>query len=208
MPILRGTVSFARFRAEPTEKTPKPLQKALAQALRVKAFEPIDRKGEEDRASGFVELHEPERTEFAAGSLFLGEHALFSFRVERLRVPASALKAEQEKWRKGFEKEKSRPPKRAETAEARETIRRKLRSTALPSVALFDVSWNLRSHAVQIWATSRKVVEEIQGLLEDALHLRLVPQVPAAIAEQRKIPDSDLLPTASLFGAELEARHG
>jgi recombination associated protein RdgC len=208
MPILRGSVSFARFRAERTDQTPKNLQRAMTQALKLKAFEPIDRKGEEDRASGFVELAEPDRSEFATSDVFQGERALFAFRVERLRVPGPAVNAEVEAWRKTFTQEHSRPPKRAETNAARDDLRRQLRQRTLPSVAVFDVSWNLRSERVLIWATARKVVEEIQVTLEDALKLRLVPQVPAAIAERNRVPDDRLGPTALLFGAELEASHG
>lgn len=208
MPILRGTVSFARFRAEATAQTPKNLQRALSEALQVKAFEPIDPQGEEDRASGFVELEDPERSAFAAGDLFYGERALFAFRVERLRIPGPALKGELEVWRKAFAKEHRRSPKRAEANEARDDLRRALRKRTLPSVALFDVAWNLRSGQVLVWATARKVVVEIQVALEDALRLRLVPQVPAAIADHRQVPEERLAPTAALFGAELEVAHG
>lgn len=208
MPILRGSVSFARFRCEATEKTPKNLQRALSEALKLKAFEPIDRKGEEDRASGFVELYDPERCEFGATDLFFGERALFSYRVEKLRVPGPAVNTEVDAWRKAFSAEHGRPPKRPEVNEARDDVRRKLRQRTLPSVAVFDVTWNLSSERLLIWATARKLVEEIQVTLEDALRVRLVPEVPAAIAERKRVPELQLAPTAILFGAELEVAHG
>lgn len=210
MPILQGAISFSRFHAEHREEFPKDIKGWLTRGLRSKAFEPLDPKSEEDRAAGFVELENPERAEFASGDLFQGERALFAWRVDELKVSARTLKSELEKWAAAFQQEKGREPRRAEKAEARDALRRKLRTRTEPKVKVLDVSWNLTTHQVQVWATSRKLVDEIQAQLEDRLHVRLVPRTPAAFVQAAAVDVETLTPTAELFGAGLdgEVSHG
>ena len=73
------------------------------------------------------------------------------------------LKAELDKWAAAFEKENGRPPSRGEKAENRASIRQMLRNRAVPITKVHDVSWNLKSQQLQIWAASRKAVDEILG---------------------------------------------
>ena len=94
MPVLRGAVTFSRFRVEVKDGASFDPKRALARGLRTRAFEPIDRKTEEERAAGFCELELPDGVEFSPGALFSGEHALFGYRIDVLKVPASELKAE------------------------------------------------------------------------------------------------------------------
>jgi DNA recombination-dependent growth factor C len=203
MPILRGAVTFARFQVEHADAPPKDVRGWLTRALRSRAFEPLDRNGEEDRATGFVELEDPEATEFSVGALFQGERALFAYRVEQLKIPARTLKAELEKWVRAFEVEHGHPPRRAEKAESRELLRKKLRARVEPRVNVVDVSWNLASGQLQLWTTSKKVLEELQGLLEERLKLRLVSRSVAGRARAAKVDVEQLAPTAALFGAEV-----
>ena len=208
MPLLHGTITFSRFRVEAQQEIPKDVKKWLQRGLTAKKFEPIDLKGEEDRAAGFVELEDSDQTEFSAGALFAQDYALFAFKVQQLRIPGSILREEVDKWSKAFEKEKKRPPNRPEKAEARENAKKSLRSRVIPSVKVYDVSWSLKGSALQIWASSKKQVEEIQTVLEDQLKLKLVPLRVGS----GKITDVESLrPTPELFGEEvagLEVNHG
>lgn len=208
MPVLRGAVTFSRFRAEFPDKPPANLKALLARGLKAHAFEPIDRKGEEDRAAGFVELESPEAVGFEGTSFLSGEYALFSFRVDQLRVPGAVLKQELEKWASAFEKEKGRAPARSEKNATRDSLRQMLRNRAVPSIKTFDVSWNLKTHQVQIWAASRKAVDEIQLSTEEAFGVKLLPLAPAAIAAASGIQDGQLMPTAELIGAEMSGGAG
>lgn len=204
MPILRGSVTFTRFQVEHTGEEPKNVRNWLTRALKSRAFEPIDRASEDDRSSGFVELENPEATEFSVSDLFQGERALFAYRIEQLRVPARTLKTELEKWAQAFEAENGHPPGRREKNEAREHLRMKLRRRIDPSVKVTDVSWNMKTQQLQIWASSKNLVEEIQQLLEDRLELRLVPRSVAGLARDAKVAVEDLAPTGELFGMDAD----
>lgn len=164
----------------------------------------------EDRAAGFVELEAHDATGFAPGSVFSGEHALFAYRVDQLRVPTAVVRAELDRWAAAFEKEQGRPPGRAERSRSRASIRQALRAKTEPRTRVHDVSVNLSSGQLHIWTTGRKVVEEIQAALEAAFKLKLLALVPAAVAARDGVAEATLAPTPELIGLELakEASHG
>jgi DNA recombination-dependent growth factor C len=196
MPIRRGSVNLARFRL--AGALPKDVKRWLQRALEKAAFEPIDLKGDDERASGFVELEAPERTEFAAGALFHGLYALFAWRVDTLKVKSSAVRAGLLQWSQAFEQKNGRPPGRRERAEQKDTLKRALRAKQDPVTKVFEVSVDLTTRDVFVWATSRKVVDDVAAALEAALELKLVPRVPAAFLEPEAL--DALSPTKALFG--------
>ena len=198
-------MTFSRFRAEHPRKPPADLRRWLARALASNAFEPLDpARAEEDRAAGFVELEDPDATEFA--SVLQGEHALFAFRVDAIKVRAAQVKAEVERWVAAETAEKGRPPAKREKAERKELVRQALRKKAEPVTKVHDVAWNLESGQVSIWAASRKVVEEAAAAIEGAFEVRLHPVTPGAAAALSKLPEKALLPTAELVGVGVDAR--
>lgn len=201
MPVLRGTVTFSRFRVD-AGKLPQDTRRWLARALARGAFEPLDLdKGEEDRAAGFVTLEDPDATEFGSGVLERGR-ALFAWRVDQVRVRAAAVRAELARWTAAFEKEHDRLPARGEKNTARDQIRHQLRRKAEPRTRVSDVSWNLDGGELQIWAASRKLVEEIAAGIEAAFEVKLEPRSVSAQAVLAKVPEAALAPTAELLGLE------
>jgi len=174
----------------------------MVRGLQAAAFEPIDRKSDDDVAAGFVELEDRDRAEFAPSALFYGERALFSWRIDKLRVPAGQLRDELERWAQQFELENERKPSRSEKAQHKAAVRQKLRSEAVPVTRTHDVAWNLKTGEVQVWSASRKVVDEIAGVLETNLEVRLVPPLGSALADE-----AELRPTLELAGGE-EVAHG
>ena len=204
MPVLSGAVTFSRFRAEPAGNAPSDVKRWLAKGLKSGLFEPIDlKKTEDERAAGFVELENHDSTDFSTGSVLYGEYALFGFRIDTVKVPAAVLKAELDKWATAFEKQNGRAPTRGEKAENRASLRHMLRQRAVPSTKVHDVSWNLKTQQVQLWAASRKAVDEILLALETAFEVKLQPLVPASLAARAGIADDALVPTPELIGVEI-----
>jgi len=197
MPIRKGTVSCSRFRIEGT--VPKDVKKWLTKTLKQGAFEPIDPKGDEDRAAGFVELEDDRATNFSAGALFEGMYALFAWRVEKIRMPASTIRAELGEWAKKFEEKNGRNPGRKEKADQKDLIRKGLRSKTPPVSSVSDLSYELTSGELLVWASSTGIVEEVQAVLESGLGVRLIPRVPASFVSP-SVLDS-LGPTPALFEA-------
>lgn len=203
MPLTRGAVTFSRFRMTADAKElPQDLSRTLGRALRTRAFEPIDRTGEEERSAGFVELDTEDGVEFPNGSIFRGDHVVVGYRVDSLKVPTSQLKVELQKWTERFEQENARPPAKKEKSEARTELRDMLRKRVEPSMKIHEVSWNVKTHQVSIWASNRKAVEEVQLALEGLLEVKLEARVPAALAIEAGIPETALAPTPELVGVE------
>lgn len=199
MPVLRGSVTFARFRSE-TGKLPQDTRRWLARGLARGAFEPVDvQRGEDDRAAGFVALEDPDSTDFASGVLE-GGRALFAWRVDTIRVKASAIRAELERWTAAFTDEHRRAPTRGEKAGAKDEIRHRLRQKQEPTTRVFDVSWSLDTGEAQVWAASRKVVDEVAAAIEAAFEVKLAPLSVGAQAVRAGIAEGALAPTAALLG--------
>jgi recombination associated protein RdgC len=205
MPLLAGAVTFARFRATLPRSTGADTARWLLGGLRRHAFEPLVPNGEEDRATGFVELEDRDGTGFAASAVFHGEHALFSWRADAVRVPASAVKAELARWTTAFDAEHHRPPGRREKAEARGAIRQALRQRTTPSSRIHDVSLDPKKREVLVWAASRTAVEEVAAALREALGIELEGHAAAAVAAWRGIDPDGLAPTAELVGVDVRA---
>ena len=196
MPIRRGSVNLARFRLE--GDVPKDVKRWLQKGLGKAAFEAIDPKGEDERTAGFVELDQNASTEFSAGALFHGMHALFAWRVDRLKVPTNQIRAGLLQWSQAFEQKNKRAPGRRERAEQKESIKKALRSKQDPVTKVFELSVDLTSKDVFVWATSRTVVDEAQAALESALEVKLIPRVPAAFLPVGAL--DAMTPSKELFG--------
>jgi recombination associated protein RdgC len=206
MPVLRGSVTFSRFRSD-TRKLPQDTRRWLARGLARGAFEPIDvERGEDDRSAGFVALEDADSTDFTAGTLERGR-ALFAWRVDTIRVKAAAVRAELERWAAAFADEHRRPPARGEKATARDEIRHRLRKRQPPTTRVFDVSWSLEARELQVWAASRKVVDEVAAAIEAAFEVKLAPCSAGAQAVRAGIAEGALAPTAALLGAAGEGGH-
>jgi recombination associated protein RdgC len=203
MPVLRGAVTFARFRSG-TGKPPRDTRRWLTRGLALGAFEAIDvQRGEDDRAAGFVALADPDSTDFTSGVLEMG-HALFAWRIDTIQVKAAAVRSELERWAAAFPNEHRRPPTRGEKATARDEIRDRLRRRQPPTTRVFDVSWALDAGELQIWAASRKVVEEVAAAIEAAFEVKLAPLSAGAQAARAGIAEGALAPTPELHGLSRE----
>lgn len=198
MPILKGAATFSRFRVETEGRAPADWKRSIPRALKLRAFVPLRADAPEERTQGFVELADKESVDFSVGAVHEGDWALFTYRVDEVRIPASAVRAELEKWVKRFQEEHERLPGKREKTDAKAEIRHTLRARFPISTKTFDVSWNLDAANLQVWAGSRKAVDEVVGAVEQAFKVRLVPVVPITLAAALKIPEKSLNPTPAL----------
>ncbi|MBL8949731.1 MAG: recombination-associated protein RdgC [Myxococcaceae bacterium] len=196
MPIRKGSISCSRFLVE--GGVPKDVKKWLTHALKKSAFEPIDPKGDEERAAGFVELEDENATTFGTG-LFEGEHALFAWRVDKIRIPGATVRAELAEFAKKYEAKNGRAPSRGQKTEQKELIRRGLRSKTPAVTKTHDVSLDLRAKQVLVWASSTAIVEEVQNALELGLETKLLPRTPQQMLGPVAL--EKLSPTPELFGS-------
>lgn len=208
MPLLKGTATFSRYRVElPASSSSSDKKRGkpdLAKALKLRAFQPLERDGEDQRAQGFVEFADRNRSDFSPGATYEGPFALFSYRIDEIRIPSAAVKSELEAWQQKFVAENGRPPGKKEKSDAKDEIRHTLKSRYPVATKTFDVSMNLETDHAQLWAGSRKAVDELQDAVEQALGVKLVPVSPLTIAQQLGIAEKSLTPTPLLSMPEGE----
>jgi len=202
MPILKGAVTFARFRVEGFDERETSW---ISKNLKAHPFEPIRKASEDDRSAGWVELEDRDRSGFATGSVHYGEHALFSYRIDVLKVPGGQLRDELDRWLKVFEAEHTRPANRREKNDARAALKQQLRQKLSPRTRTFDVAWNLKTQELQVWAASRKTVEEIEAALEKTFGIKVLALAPAAAAQALGFKEESLSPTPELSWPDFEA---
>lgn len=206
MPLLRGGPSFVRLRVMEAPGLGPDWVESLPSGLRAHAFRPLDRSsGDEARSAGFVELHDPGSVELSPSRVLFGDDALFSWRIDQVRVPAELVRSALSEWAAAFEETHRRKPTKRERAEQKEHAARSLRRQALVSTRVHDVRWRLDTRELQVWALAPKVVEEITVALEAALGVHVRPLGPGPRWEEAGLPVEGLLPTAALFGAEVDA---
>ena len=131
--------------------------------------------------------------------------------MDAIRIPTGVLKSELAAWAEAFEAEQGRPPKRGEKSTQKGLILKRLRKQAFIASKTYDVSWNLSTETVQIWASSRKMVDEIIVALEEGFGAKFQALSPGALAEAAGADMELLAPTDALFGADIAAearRHG
>lgn len=203
MPVLKGAVTFARFRVGRDKDAPKDLKRSLANALRRNAFEALDPTSDEDRAAGWVELEDHDATELSPSRFLYGDFLMVTWRVDTLRVPTNRVNAELDRWVRQHEAEKGEAPTRTSKKAQKELILKKLRRQAFPVTRTYDLTWNLEKDLIFVWSSARKIIDEIAIALEDGFGLRLYAQSPGALAEAAEIPGEDIPPTPELFGADV-----
>jgi recombination associated protein RdgC len=208
MPLLSGSVTFARFHAELPASAPSDRKRWVAKALRTHAFRPLVPGAEEERSAGFVELEDHDATEFGPGSVYRGALALFGFRIDAIKVPSALLKAELGRWASAFEAEHGRAPARREKASGKQAVRGLLRERTPPRTKVHDVSLDPERGEVRIWAGSRGAVDEVAAAVEQAFGVKLRGHGAAALAARRGVDVEALGPTAELVGGEAGQERG
>ena len=152
-----------------------------------------------------MQVADRDAVEFSVSGVYEGDYATFAFRVDEVRIPSAVVRDEMERWARNFEREAQRKPGRKEKNDAKQEIRHKLRSRFPLATKTFDVSWNLTTHQLQIWASSRKAVDEIEAAVAQAFGVKLVPLVPVVMADKLGINEKALAPTPSLSVPEKPA---
>jgi recombination associated protein RdgC len=213
MPLLKGAATFTRYRVEPeakssegkahkAQKGPYKPKTDLAKLLGLRAFVPLEPGGEEERAQGFCEFGRKDGLEFPASALYEGEWALFSYRIDEVRIPAAQVKAELEAWEQQFEVAEQRKPSRKEKLDRKGEIRHTLKSKYPITTKLHDVSWNLEAGYLQVWAGARKAIDEVSAAVEQLLGAKLVAVAPVTVAHELGIEEGSLTPTPELSSPE------
>jgi len=203
------TVSYVTYRVT-EDVNGEELRQSILRGLTVGRISPIDVDLGHDQSFGFATFEDPLQTEFTEQNIFFDPLAVFSFRVDKLAVPAGTLRIYTRKRLQDrlAASSRSRMP-REERDELSEQVRLELLRRALPSINAVDVIWDMARGIIRFYSLSQSLNEAFLVRFNQFLDLKLQAMNPVGILEsrldEREIEQVwHLLPTSFLFGGTIE----
>jgi hypothetical protein len=157
-----------------------------------------------DRAAGFASYEDPLDTDFTADKVFFHHLGLFTFRMDKLSVPASTLKLYvRQRIRLNLEATRREKMPRQERDEITELVKTELLRRAIPAISAWPVIWDTEGARLRLHTTSSAVCDDFVARARDLLGLVLRPLNTVGVLEsrldERDLHDAfHLLPTTFL----------
>jgi DNA recombination-dependent growth factor C len=195
----RGTLSFSRFFVQGAP--PKGFRNKFVEAIRLRAFTPLQPEDEADHTSGWCVIEKVFDLELTHDKIYREPYLLLGFRTDRWRVPSALLRArmaeEEEKLLARTGREKL---SRKEKTELKQRLVTRLRTKVLPVSRAVDVCWDLDNGVVRFWNQARRTKDDFAALFEKTFRLELVEESPYTTAVRAGLSEREL---EALGSAEL-----
>ncbi len=179
MGVLKGSIGYAKFHVRGA--LPDDVHQRFLARVRARAFKPLTPEDEDDASVGWMPIERPfdDEVSFRSEGVFFGSYLNLALRIDRWKFPSSLVKAKmaaaERVYRQKTNKERI---SRAEKAELREAVERKLRRDGEPTTKTADFTWNLATRELRLFGKSKLVVEHFHELFEKTFQLRLLPAGP------------------------------
>ena len=175
MGLMKGPITYRKFYVRGA-LAESPHKKYL-ERIRARGFKPLT--PEDDAAAvGWVPVERPydDEVSFRAESVFFGGYLALAIRIDRWKFPTSVVKSKMAAAERAYKQKTGKERiSRAEKAELREAIDRKLRREGLPTSSTADVSFNLSTMELRLFGRGGLVAEHFHELFEKTFQLRLLP---------------------------------
>lgn len=171
MGVLKGSITFTRFYVE-SELTDDDRQKIMAR-IRTRAFRMLTAEDEDELSVGWVSIEEPfsDEPSFSTSDVFLGgDYLVLAMRVDRWKFPASLIKSKlKAAEREYLEKQGKERISRAERAELRDVVDRRLKREGVPVSKVIDFVWNMATGEVRVFTRTGSYLEQFAELFEKTM---------------------------------------
>ena len=161
-----------------------------------------------DRTAGFATYEDPLDVDFTADKVFFGTLVLFSFRMDKIAVPASTLKLyTRQRIRQNLEATRRDKMPRAERDELSEVVKTDMMKRAIPTISTFPVLWDVASGRLRLMTTSAIACDDFVARFRDTVGIELrskntVGVLEAGLDEKELDQAMHLLPTTFLAGGD------
>lgn len=189
MGALKGSISFVKFYVE--GDLPEDAHQRFMARVRARGFKPLAPEDEGDGSVGWVPIERPldEDVSFRTEGVFFGAYLNLALRVDKWKFPSTLVKAKMAAAEKAYrEKTQKERISRAEKAELREVVERRLRKEGTPITKVVDLSWNLSEGELRFFGRSQALLEHLYELFEKTFQVRLVPAGPYTTALELSLP--------------------
>ncbi len=181
MPALRGSLTYARFFVD--GDVPEDFREKYMRAIRLRAMKPLEPEDADLERSGWCKVGEPFEIELRYEDVFYNEYVNLGLRTDKWRLPTSMLKQRLREAEAAYLEKKGRERLgRAEKAELKEMVSRKLRKQMSPATRMIDVSWSMNEGVVRFFSHAEKAGAQMMELFTKTFGLKLVPEAPYTLA--------------------------
>lgn len=181
MPALHGSLTYARFFAE--GDVPDDFRDKFMRQIRLRAMKPLEPEDADLERSGFCKVGEPFELDLTYEDVFYNEYINLGIRTDRWKLPQTVLKQRLREAEAAYLQKKGRERLgRAEKAELKEVVVRKLKKQTAPTTRIIDLSWSLPDKLVRFFSHSDKASEILLDLFQRTFGLKLVREAPYTLA--------------------------
>lgn len=176
MGVLKGQITYTKFHVRGA--LPEDVHARFLDRIRARGFKPLTPEDEDEAAVGWVPIERPydDELSFRAEGVFFASYVNLALRIDRWKFPAPLVKAKmaaaERLYRQKTGKERI---SRAEKAELRDAVEKKLRRDGAPVTVVVDLSWDMTSGELRLFGRSQLAAEHFHELFEKTFQLRLLP---------------------------------
>ncbi|MBW2216130.1 MAG: recombination-associated protein RdgC, partial [Deltaproteobacteria bacterium] len=181
MGLISGSGSFTRYWVD--NSLPQDFMEELPGKIARYAFKSLEENSFEERSIGWVNIMDILDNRFNAMEYLKEPFLAMSFRVDKRKVPQTALKqCCQEKKKKIMELEKLEFLPKMIRQDIKEDARNRLLKRAIPVSNAYDMIWNIHNGTLIFGSVNNKLCDEFAEFFLKTFDLHLQPVFPYALA--------------------------
>ncbi len=199
MGVLKGSIGYAKFYVRGS--LPEDLHARFLARVRARAFKPLAPEDEGEAAIGWMPIERPfdEEVSFRAESVFFGHYLNLAMRVDRWKFPTALVKQKMAAAEKAHKAKTGKERiSRAEKAELRDLVERRLRRDGVPSTKVVDLTWNTATQQLRFFSRSPVLTEFLYELFEKTFGMRILPAGPYTTGAALELPKAQLAALSSV----------
>lgn len=201
MPVLKGAMSFQRFRMTASQFS----LSEITEKLSLFKFRPLHPRGEDNESFGWVAFqneYDHEKT-IEIGDVHFDNAVVLTLRIDTISLPKLLLKSLVKKSLSAYFRDHQKMADKTVRKEIELSEAQGLRERILPKTRIIEAVWN-QTGELRIFSRSQTAVDRFLGVFQDTFLLR--PERFDAAAQayhmayaQEKIPGLDAITHTPLF---------
>jgi len=167
MGLLTGGLSFRRYRVY--SSLPDDFRDQFLTAIDENHFRENLSARTKDPVFGWVSVSNPDDTSFDLNKVLFDRYLVLGMRVDKKSVNSKLFNILlQRRFSEVMAEQASDRLSKNHKEEIKEALEEELLSKTLPSVATYDLAWDIHSGEALVFATSESVLDLIQGIFHDS----------------------------------------
>ncbi len=153
--------------------------------IRLRAMKPLEPDDTDLERSGWCKVGEPFALDLAYEDVFYNEYINLGLRTDKWQLPSAVLKQRVREAESAYLEKKGRERLgRAEKAELKEMVVRKLKKQTAPATRVVDLSWSMNEGVVRFFSHADKAAANMIELFTRTFGLKLVREAPYTLASR------------------------